>query len=164
MRPIALALAGCALLSLAGERAAADREETLAAMAPLLAHGDPELEAWINDRSGRPVELGGPVVLHFRARRPVNLIAVYLDAHGALRLLSPARDPPPGRLAAGVEKQLEFVASEPTGVETLVAIAADQAYDAARLLGRPPAEEFPLVDPDDAPDFARRLTELLGGG
>jgi outer membrane protein OmpA-like peptidoglycan-associated protein len=164
MSRVSSALAFCSAAWLAATPVAADREQTLAAMQPLLARTDPALDVWINDRSGRPVELGGAVMLHFRAKRDLYLTALYLDAHGALRLLSPGRDPESGRLAAGVEKRLEFVASEPTGVETLVALATDAPTDAAQLLGRAAVEDFPLVDPDDAPEFARRLTHTLSGG
>lgn len=159
-----LGLAVALVCGLGAISAAADREQTLAAMQPILRQTDAQLEAWINDRSGRPVELGAPITLHFRSARPIYLTALYLDAHGALRLLSPGRDASSGRLEAGTEKSLEFVASEPTGVETLVAVATAQPIDAGPLLGRAFDQEFPLVDPDDAPEFARRLTALLGSG
>ena len=168
VRTLLAMLTGSILLASAGATAAA-REDVLGALSKVSpGWTDLGLEAHINGGGNQVVRVGDEIRYVFSAKADAHLTVLHVDSHGVVSVLYPSGAYPgnavaadlPNSIPAGSDLALEV--SPPLGREDVFVFATRTPVTLADL-GLPESGLLAVVDVAEAPAFAVRVAELLGG-
>ncbi|HPG27519.1 MAG TPA: OmpA family protein [Myxococcota bacterium] len=156
-------------LALAGSPAAASpREETIEQLDALTASASADaVRVRINEGDGAPLRIGEALRYRFESDASGYLTALHVDTHGSTTLLYPRADASEGRVGPDCALNLPsetdgfgFEVQPPIGRDVVYAIVTAEPVS-RRELGIDSQDLVVSFEPHQAPDFARRLREVL---
>jgi outer membrane protein OmpA-like peptidoglycan-associated protein len=147
---------------------ASPRETTVARLEALLTGARSDaVRVRVNDGAGKVLRIGDQIVYRFESDRAGFLTAVHVDTHGSTTLLYPRRDAVAGRVKAGQVVSFPgegdtftLEVEPPIGRDVVYAFVSDAPIERAQL-GFDDADVVVSLEPQQAPDFVKRLGSVL---